>query len=269
VQSLRRQKIYTAMIGDGVNDLPAIKEADLGIAMEEGSAITKEIADIVLLKNKFALLPKIFDEGNRIVNTVSSIAKLFLTKNLFVIYLALAGLLINLSFPLTPRRVSLISFFTIALPALVIALRNRDTSKTRNFALDLFTYVILAGFLICAAGFAAGSAVESYFAATDAEIQMNMFAVMTIVAAANFFVVTFRNSESWTKTYVIYGLGIVASFVFLATTPFNFFPINTIKEFCEISFLEPRFWSTIAIISVATTIALFFVQKVRALAIKK
>lgn len=75
IKSLKEQKIYTAMIGDGVNDLPAIKESDMGIAMEEGSSITKEVADIVLLKNKFALLPKIFDEGNKIVNTVNSVAK--------------------------------------------------------------------------------------------------------------------------------------------------------------------------------------------------
>ncbi|MCI0473739.1 MAG: HAD-IC family P-type ATPase, partial [Ignavibacteria bacterium] len=67
IKTFRRNKKHTAMIGDGVNDLPAIKSADIGIAMEEGSAITKEVADIVLLKNKFSLLPQIFDEGNKIV----------------------------------------------------------------------------------------------------------------------------------------------------------------------------------------------------------
>lgn len=80
IKTLKKEKIYTAMIGDGVNDLPAIKESDMGIAMEEGSSITKEVADIVLLKNKFSLLPQIFDEGNKIVNTVNSIGKLFVTK---------------------------------------------------------------------------------------------------------------------------------------------------------------------------------------------
>ena len=109
IKALKREKIYTAMIGDGVNDLPAIKESDMGIAMEEGSKITREVADIVLLKNKFSLLPKIFDEGNKIVNTVSSVAKLFLTKNFMVIYLTLLSVFLAWEFPLTPRRVSLIS----------------------------------------------------------------------------------------------------------------------------------------------------------------
>ena len=99
IKSLKKEKIYTAMIGDGVNDLPAIKESDMGIAMEEGSKITKEVADIVLLKNKFALLPQIFNEGNKIVNTVNSAAKLFLTKNFLVIYLTLVSLIFMLHFP--------------------------------------------------------------------------------------------------------------------------------------------------------------------------
>jgi cation-transporting P-type ATPase E len=269
IKSLREQKFYTAMIGDGVNDLPAIKEADLGIAMEEGSAITKEVADIVLLQNKFALLPRIFDEGSRIVNTVSSIAKLFLTKNFFVIYLALAALFFGWAFPLTPRRVSLINIFTIALPSFIIAIKNRDFTKTRNFAFDLFTFVILSGFFVCAAGFAAEFAAENYLAATDGEIQMTMLAVMTITAVANFYAVTLRHKDSWTKTYLVYGLGIIALFVFLATTTLDIFPLDFLKLFYEIQLLDPRFWHIVALISISSAVALFIVQRIRELFIKK
>ena len=109
IRTLKQNKIYTAMIGDGVNDLPAIKEADMGIAMEEGSQITKEVADMVLLKNKFSLLPRIFDEGNKIVNSVSYISKLFLTKNFIVIYIAMLSIFFLLDFPLIPRKNTLIN----------------------------------------------------------------------------------------------------------------------------------------------------------------
>lgn len=269
IKSLREQKFYTAMIGDGVNDLPAIKEADLGIAMEEGSAITREVADIVLLQNKFALLPRIFDEGNRIINTVSSIAKLFLTKNFLVIYLALAALSFGWAFPLTPRRVSLINIFTIALPSFIIAIKNRDFTRTKNFGVDLFTFVVLSGFFVCAAGFAAEYAAENYLAATENEIQMTMLAVMTITAIANFYAVTLRHKESWTKTYLIYGLGIIALFVFLATTTLDVFPLDILKIFYEIQLLDSRFWSLVAIISVCCAAALFIVQRVREVVIKK
>ncbi|MBK8553552.1 MAG: HAD-IC family P-type ATPase [Ignavibacteria bacterium] len=124
IKTLKKDKIYTAMIGDGVNDLPAIKEADMGIAMEEGSSITKEVADIVLLKNKFSLLPSIFDEGNKIVNTVKSVGKLFITKISFVIYITLLSLSFSGFSADTPQSISLINVFGIALPAFIITVKK-------------------------------------------------------------------------------------------------------------------------------------------------
>ena len=152
------------MIGDGVNDLPAIKASDMGIAMEEGSKITKEVADIVLLKNRFALLPSIFDEGNKIVNTVSAMAKLFLTKNFVVIYLALLHIFFLFNFPLTPRRVSLINIFAIALPSFFIALRNNNTGKTLNFTRDLYSFVVVSALFMIGAGFIGEYLTKKYYA---------------------------------------------------------------------------------------------------------
>jgi cation-transporting P-type ATPase E len=269
IKTYRAQKIYTAMIGDGVNDLPAIKEADLGIAMEEGSQITKEVADIVLLKNKFALLPQIFYEGNRIVNTVNSIAKLFLSKIFFVIYLALAALYFGWTFPLTPRRVALINIFTIALPSFVIALKNRDATKTRNFTFDLFSFVAISGFFICVAGFFAQSAAEIYFAPTDDEVQMVMLSVMTITSIANFFIVVLRGKQTWKPAYLFYGLAIIALYVFLATTQLDVFPLDVLKIFYEITNLAWHFWGLVAIISLTSAVLLFLTQKLRELAVKK
>lgn len=269
IKTFRQARIYTAMIGDGVNDLPAIKEADLGIAMEEGSTITKEIADIVLLKNRFALLPQIFDEGNRIVNTTNSIAKLFLTKNFLVIYLALAALFFGWAFPLTPRRVALINVFSITLPAFIIALKNRDASRTRHFTLDLFSFVAISGLVICAAGFAAQFAAEKYFSASDENVQMTMLSVMTLAAIANFFVVAGRGKESWDKSYLLYGALIVALYAFLTQTRLDVFPLDLLRMFYEINYLSADFWLLVLIIAFPAAASLFLIQKIRQVFIKK
>jgi cation-transporting ATPase E len=180
VAALRARGLHTAMIGDGVNDVPAIKQADLGIAMEEGAAITREVADIVLRQNRFTLLPEVFEEGNRIVNTVGSVAKLFLTKNFLVIYLTLAAALFALEFPLTPRRVSLFNIFAIGVPAMTIAFANASSERVRGFFAELVSYVAISALITAAAGYlglmAGGSA-------------MAMVSIMVMASIANFLIV--------------------------------------------------------------------------------
>lgn len=195
VKLLRENKIYTAMIGDGVNDLPAIKEADIGIAMEEGSSITKEVADIILLKNKFTLLPKIFDEGNKIVNTINDVAKLFLTKTFLVIFTTLMSLFAFYNFPLTPRRVALINIFSIGLPSFIIALKNSNINKLKNFTMELFSFVIISALLIALASYVGQCVTKQYAGYTAEDIQMVMLSIMVIVTTANFLAVTIRKKE--------------------------------------------------------------------------
>ena len=180
VAALRARGLHTAMIGDGVNDVPAIKQADLGIAMDEGAAITREVADIILLKNRFTLLPEVFEEGNRIVNTVGSVAKLFLTKSFLVVPLALMTV-----FPLTPRRLSLFNLFAIGVPAMVIAFANRDASRVRRFYLELMSFVAVSSVVTVAAG---------YLSSTDA---MVMVSVMVVASVANFLIVVRGAARYW------------------------------------------------------------------------
>jgi cation-transporting ATPase E len=285
IEALKKEKIYTAMIGDGVNDLPAIKASDLGIAMEEGSKITKEIADIVLLKNRFALLPTIFDEGNKIVNTVSSIAKLFLTKNFVVIYLALLHIFFLFNFPLTPRRVSLINIFTIALPSFFIALRNNNTSKTVNFSRDLYSFVVVSALFMIGAGYVGEYVTANYYGLGGADLQVALLAdtfgaareamrrqeaiqmvwlsVIIITSVANFFAVALHKGEKNVKIYLLYGLGLMAAYGFLATSRIDFFLLRWLKIFYEINYLDSRYWAAVAFIGLTSGTLLFFAQKLR------
>jgi cation-transporting ATPase E len=263
IETLKREKIYTAMIGDGVNDLPAIKASDMGIAMEEGSKITKEVADIVLLKNRFALLPSIFDEGNKIVNTVSSISKLFLTKNFVVIYLALLHIFFLFNFPLTPRRVSLINIFTIALPSFFIALRNNNTGKTLNFTRDLYSFVVVSALFMIGAGYIGEYLTTKYYGINEKDLQMVWLSIVIITSVANFFAVALHKGEKNVKIYLLYGIGLLAIYTFLAASRIDFFLLNGLKEFYEINYLDSRYWAIVAMIGLASATLLFFAQKLR------
>ncbi len=268
IKTLRKEKIYTAMIGDGVNDLPAIKESDMGIAMEEGSQITKEVADIVLLKNKFALLPSIFDEGNKIVNTVSSVAKLFLTKNFMVIYFTILSMFFAFEFPLTPRRVSLINIFSIGLPSFIIALRNSNVSKLTNFSKDLFSFVLISAGILVGASYIGQYYTEKFSGFTPEDIQMVMLSVMIFITSVNFLSVVAHKNEKNMKLYVLYAIGLVALYSFLSLTQSQFILINWIKTFYEISFLEHRYLGITATIALISGAALFILQQVRTKFIK-
>ncbi len=263
IKALRKERIYTAMLGDGVNDLPAIKEADMGIAMEEGSQITKEVADIVLLKNRFSLLPQIFDEGNKIVNTVSSIAKLFLTKNFMVIYLTLISIFLFFEFPLTPRRVALINLFSIGLPSFIIALKNANISKPAKFMQELISFVVISSGVIVGAALTGEYFAEKFFAVNRTDLEMVMMSIMIMTTTANYLSVALHKGEKNTRTYLAYGLLIAGLFIFFSVVNVDFILFNFIKTFYEITPLKAEYWGLVAVISIIGSATLYLLQIMR------
>ncbi|MCU0372164.1 MAG: HAD-IC family P-type ATPase [Ignavibacteria bacterium] len=262
IKTFRKNNKHTAMIGDGVNDLPAIKSADIGIAMEEGSAITKEVADIVLLKNKFSLLPQIFDEGNKIVNSVNSVAKLFLTKNFLVIFLTTLSLIALLDFPLTPRRVSLLNVFSIGLPAFIITWKNSNVSKNRNFVKDVFSFVITSSVLLVICSFVSRAVFSSFTDMTNAETDMAIMTVIIILAVVNFFIVA-KESGSRAKIYYIYGVLLIILFVFLTAFSIDFYLFRILRNFYEIYHLGFSAWVIISALTSVFTLIFVLIHKIR------
>jgi cation-transporting P-type ATPase E len=268
VKELRTQKIYTAMIGDGVNDLPAIKEADLGIAMEEGSTVTKEVADIILLKNKFALLPKIFAEGNKVINTVGAVAKLFLTKNFVILYLGLMSILFLMEFPLTPRRVSLMNIFAIGLPSMIIAFMNRNVQPYKNFMLDLFSFVGIAAAVIIGSGYSGFYLSQSIPNIKHFQSETVMIAIMTVVAVANFFAVTIHKHETRKIQYLICGLLMLCGYFLLLYMHGHNGLIKATKMFYEIPNLQMQAWWLIFLVGLAGSLLLLALEKIRSRLVK-
>ncbi len=267
IKSFKSHNIYTAMIGDGVNDLPAIKESNMGIAMEEGSSITKEVADLILLQNKFSLLPYIFNEGNKIVNSVSLVAKLFLTKNFIVIYLTLLSYLAFM-FPLTPRRVSLFNIFAIGLPALILTVRNKNINKVKNFLLDVFSYVFISSLVITISSIVANVIVRFYFHPAENIISMTMISVMIFTAVINFLIVS-KNTLDERMKYYLYSIILITIFLFLSLVKTDVGVLNLIKLFYEIDTLDIRYMIVIIIISFLAFLILYLLDIIRKFILEK
>jgi len=139
VQELRAQGAYVAMVGDGLNDVLSLKRANLGIAMQSGSQMTRSAADLVLLGDSFAALPRAVQEGQRVVNGMQDILKLFLTR---VAYFTLLILLIP-GFPFSPRQSSLITLLTVGIPTVALAAWAQPGSMRGNKLLLRLVHFVL------------------------------------------------------------------------------------------------------------------------------
>jgi cation-transporting ATPase E len=163
VDALQARRHVVAMTGDGVNDVLALKDADLGIAMGGGSAAARAVARLVLLDGRFAVLPAVVAEGRRVLANIERVAKLFLTKTVYALLLSLAVGLAGLPFPFLPRHLTLVGSLTIGIPAFFIALEPNDTRAQPGFLRRVLAVAVPSGVVAAAATFGA------YLAARDVE----------------------------------------------------------------------------------------------------
>ncbi len=145
ILSLKKQGFITAMTGDGVNDVLALKEADCSIAMASGSDATRAVSQIVLLDNNFASMPKIVAEGRRTINNIERSSSLLLVKTIYTILLILTCLFTRSEYFFIPIQLTLITACTIGIPSFILALEPNTNIVSGNFILKIFKNSIPAG----------------------------------------------------------------------------------------------------------------------------
>jgi cation-transporting P-type ATPase E len=145
VEALQRAGHVVAMTGDGVNDIPALKRADIGIAMDTATSATKALAQVVLLDGRFDRLPTVVAEGRRVIANMERVSSLFVTKTVYAVVFALAIGLSGSVFPFLPRHMSLVSELTIGIPAFVLSFRSSDAPSRAGYLKRVLRFAVPAG----------------------------------------------------------------------------------------------------------------------------
>jgi cation-transporting ATPase E len=191
VQALRARGHVVAMTGDGVNDVLALKDADLGIAMGSGSSATRSVAQLVLLDSTFDALPSVVAEGRRVLGNIERTSHLYVTKTVYAMLLAIGVGVFGRPFPFLPRHLTLIGSLTIGIPSFFLALAPNADRPRPGFLRRVLRFTIPAGTLAASGTFLAYTIAieEPGVTLTQARTSATMvlcwigFLILTIIAA--------------------------------------------------------------------------------------
>lgn len=235
-----------AMTGDGVNDVLALKNADLGIAMGSGSGATRAVAQLVLLDSKWSVLPAVVAEGRRVLGNIERVSDVFLTKSVYSTVISVLTGVFAVAFPFLPRHLSLVSALTIGIPGFFLALMPNKERFRPGFFKRVLVFAVPAGLI------AAASAWTSYAIALwvgEPVLNAQQAATVTLFIVATGVLAISARPLNLVRWGII--LGMVSAFAIVLYVPF-------LSEFFALS-LGPERYSLVAIgVGLAGAAAVWF-----------
>ncbi len=246
VAALQSRGHNVAMTGDGVNDVLALKDADIGVSMGSGSEATRAVAQIVLLNNSFATLPSVVAEGRRVIGNITRVATLFLTKTVYSVLLAILVVCSQVPYPFLPRHLTLLSTLTIGVPAFFLALAPNKERAKPHFVRRVMRYSVPAGVIAGAATFVAYLLARHYYTGPGSLDAETSVATLTLFIVSMWVLAIIARPYTWWRIGLV--LAMAAGFLIVLVTPWlqTFFALKLVGTTMP--------WAAVGIAAIASAV---------------
>ncbi|MFD7625707.1 HAD-IC family P-type ATPase [Streptomyces sp. NPDC059851] len=239
VGALQSRGHTVAMTGDGVNDVLALKDADIGVSMGSGSEATRAVAQIVLLNNSFATLPSVVAEGRRVIGNITRVATLFLTKTVYSVLLAILVVCWQVEYPFLPRHLTLLSTLTIGVPAFFLALAPNKERAKPHFVRRVMRYAIPGGVIASVATFTTYLVARHHYTGADALNAETSAATLTLFLTSMWVLAIIARPYTWWRLALVGTMG--GAFLLVLVVPW-------LQEFFQLKLVgAPMPWTAFGI----------------------
>ncbi|MFF2517737.1 cation-translocating P-type ATPase [Streptomyces sp. NPDC058086] len=228
VGALQSRGHTVAMTGDGVNDVLALKDADIGVSMGSGSEATRAVAQIVLLNNSFSTLPSVVAEGRRVIGNITRVATLFLVKTVYSVLLAILVVCWRVEYPFLPRHLTLLSTLTIGIPAFFLALAPNTERAKPHFVQRVMRYSIPGGVVAAVATFITYLVARQHYTGPGELDAETSAATLTLFLISMWVLAIIARPYTWWRVALVASMGLAFVVVLIVPWLQHFFALKLV-----------------------------------------